>query len=235
MNPLSSRNDQPVEVKIGENLQLVTDEPVGFEKEPVEVQDCRKITDHFRGICRIYPNLMKENRRMWTCNRLDLETLGSQPINMPKNLLNHWVEVHQDFTWFNRSVLEESIEYTSNEWKHLQNRKMSTCNQLDLESRGSWPTMAKNFTVVGPHCGASLVESVEHMFFSHPLAQQVWHYIANIIWQFFAKRGNLGPHKFLFQWSNVFLIDLVAKHWNCSVVFGFFLEECSPVDYASLA
>ena len=27
-------------------------------------------------------------------------------------------------------ILEESKEYTSNEWK--QNRKMSTCNQLDL-------------------------------------------------------------------------------------------------------
>ena len=50
---------------IGENRQLVTD-------EPVEVQDYRKITDHFRGIYRIYPNLIKENRRMSTCNRLDL-------------------------------------------------------------------------------------------------------------------------------------------------------------------
>ena len=28
---------------IGENRQLVTDEPVEFEKEPVEVQDCRKL------------------------------------------------------------------------------------------------------------------------------------------------------------------------------------------------
>ena len=28
---------------------------------------------------------MKENRRMWTCNRLDLPTLRSQPV-MPKNL-----------------------------------------------------------------------------------------------------------------------------------------------------
>ena len=39
----------------------------------------RRITDHFRGISRIYPNLIKENRRMSTCNRLDLHTLGSQP------------------------------------------------------------------------------------------------------------------------------------------------------------
>jgi hypothetical protein len=66
---------------IGENRQFVTD-------EPVDVQDCRKMIDHFSGIYRIYPNLMKENRRMSTCNRLDLQALGSQPI-MPKNLPEH--------------------------------------------------------------------------------------------------------------------------------------------------
>ena len=27
---------------------------------------------------------------MSTCNRLDLQTLGSQPV-MPKNLLDHWL------------------------------------------------------------------------------------------------------------------------------------------------
>jgi hypothetical protein len=47
---------------IGENRQqLVSDEPVKFKKSPVEVQDCRKITDHFRGKCRIYSNLIKED------------------------------------------------------------------------------------------------------------------------------------------------------------------------------
>ena len=30
---------------IRENRQLVTNEPVEFEKEPLEVQGCRKITD----------------------------------------------------------------------------------------------------------------------------------------------------------------------------------------------
>ena len=46
---------------IGENWQLVTDEPVEFEKELVEVQDSKrnKIADHLRGIYGIYPNLMK--------------------------------------------------------------------------------------------------------------------------------------------------------------------------------
>ena len=46
---------------IGENQQLLIDELVEFEEKPVEVQDNRKITDHFRGICRIYCNLIKEN------------------------------------------------------------------------------------------------------------------------------------------------------------------------------
>ena len=32
---------------IEENRQLVTNEPVEFEEKQVEVQDCRKITDHF--------------------------------------------------------------------------------------------------------------------------------------------------------------------------------------------
>jgi hypothetical protein len=76
---------------IGENRQLVTDELVEFEKEQVEIhQDCRKITDHSRGIYRIYPNLINEIWRMPTCNRLDLQTLGGfQPILMPKNLPHH--------------------------------------------------------------------------------------------------------------------------------------------------
>ena len=46
-----------------------------------------------------------------------------------------------------------------------------------------------------PHCGLPIVKSVEHIFFTCPLAQQVWHYVANIIWQLFAKRGNLGLRK----------------------------------------
>ena len=65
---------------IGENRHLVTNKPVEFKKELVEVEDWRKITDHFRGIYRMYPNLMKENRRISTCNILDLQTLGSQLV-----------------------------------------------------------------------------------------------------------------------------------------------------------
>ena len=56
-----------------------------------KVQDCRMITGRFRGICRTeYPNLIKENWRMSSCNRLDLQTLGPQLVIMPQNLPNHW-------------------------------------------------------------------------------------------------------------------------------------------------
>ena len=77
---------------IGEDRQLVTYELVDFEKYPVEVQDCMKITDCFRGIYIIYPNFIKEIQRMSTCNRLDLQTLGSQPVMpkiSPKDLPDH--------------------------------------------------------------------------------------------------------------------------------------------------
>ena len=37
---------------IGKNRQLVIDEPVEFEKQPVEIRNCKKITDHFRGLYR---------------------------------------------------------------------------------------------------------------------------------------------------------------------------------------
>ena len=46
-----------------------------------------------------------------------------------------------------------------------------------------------------PNCGPSSVEPVEHRFYSCPLTQQGWRYVANIIWQLFAKRRNLGPRK----------------------------------------
>ena len=80
---------------IGENRQLGTDEPVEFEKNPVEGQTFRRIPDHFLGIYRIYRNLMKENRRMSTWNRLDMQTLGSQPV-MSKNLPDHWCCLHHE-------------------------------------------------------------------------------------------------------------------------------------------
>ena len=53
-----------------ENQLLVTDEPVEFEKQPAEVQDIRKITNHFRGNFRVYLRFTKESWKMSTCNLL---------------------------------------------------------------------------------------------------------------------------------------------------------------------
>ena len=59
----------------GENRLRVTD-------ESVEVQDFMKVLDHFRGIYRIYFNLMKESRKMLACDQLDLQTLEIQPFRV---------------------------------------------------------------------------------------------------------------------------------------------------------
>ena len=47
---LQTLGSRPVMLIIGENRQLVTGEPVEFEKQPVEVQDCRRITDHLKEL-----------------------------------------------------------------------------------------------------------------------------------------------------------------------------------------
>ena len=101
---------------IGENRQLVTDEPVEFEKQLVEVQDCKRITDHFRGIYRKYPTFIKENWRMSTCSRLDLQTLGSQPIIMSKNLPDQWLHMHWHATfacpmWFTKKISIKILDF----------------------------------------------------------------------------------------------------------------------------
>ena len=56
----------------GSNAPVVTDAPVEFENQAVEVQDYRKITDHFEQIFGIYLKLIKRNRKLALRNRLDL-------------------------------------------------------------------------------------------------------------------------------------------------------------------
>ena len=55
----------------------------------VDLNDVMKIlgmfTHRFRGICGIYPELIKENRKMSTCNRLDLGALGCRPVLVKKS------------------------------------------------------------------------------------------------------------------------------------------------------
>ena len=56
----------------------------------------------------------------------------------------------------------------------------------------------------GPRCGSKSVELVEHRFFSCPLVEQGWRYVANIMWELFAKRGNLGPRKLFYMMQCLF-------------------------------
>ena len=58
-----------------ENWLLGKDEPIEFEKQPVEVNAFMKITAHCRGLRRVYLNLLTNNQKMSTCNRLDLKTI----------------------------------------------------------------------------------------------------------------------------------------------------------------
>jgi hypothetical protein len=71
-----------------DNGPLVTDEPVECKNQPVQVQNLRGITDFFRETYGIYLKSIKKTQKITTCNRLDLETLGSS-LNMFKNLPGH--------------------------------------------------------------------------------------------------------------------------------------------------
>ena len=48
-------------------------ELVEFEKNPVEIQDCKRIANHVRRFFITYLKYIKVNRDITTCNRLDLK------------------------------------------------------------------------------------------------------------------------------------------------------------------
>jgi hypothetical protein len=73
----------------GENQLLVTNEPVGFPKYLVKIK--RKKFDRLYGLYRICIISKKKYRKVTTCNRLDLKTLGFRLI-MSKNLPINWFE-----------------------------------------------------------------------------------------------------------------------------------------------
>ena len=61
-------------------------------------------------IYRIYPKLIKEKRKMSTCNQSDLQTLGSQPVITTKNLPDHWTR----FTSFSGFLPAQPFTKSSN-------------------------------------------------------------------------------------------------------------------------
>ena len=60
----------------GENQPLVIDEPVGLKNNRLKFKMIGKLPIILKGIHRIHLNLMKNKRRISTCNWLNLEILG---------------------------------------------------------------------------------------------------------------------------------------------------------------
>ena len=76
-----------------ENQPLVTTEPVEFEKWSVEVQGFSKNYSSFQtNMWNILKILNDKIRKITTCNRLDLETLGFSPV-VPKHLPGLWSQL----------------------------------------------------------------------------------------------------------------------------------------------
>ena len=65
-----------------------------------EVQDCRRGTDHFRGIYRIYLNLITDNRRMSTCKPVGLVSarISTGYAQESPRSLNHSHSSHLELT-----------------------------------------------------------------------------------------------------------------------------------------
>ena len=96
------------------NRQLVADEPVEFEKEPVEVRDFRRITDHFRGIHRRinllkWPKAVKpEDVNLWS-GRTNRQLGTDEPVEFEKT--TGWRKFKTTAGKL-PIFLEEFIEYT---------------------------------------------------------------------------------------------------------------------------
>ena len=76
-------------------FSVVTNEPVEFEKQLVEVQGFSKITDHFKGICAIYLKLIKKPKRSqhvtswsWKHYRILNDYAQKSPWTLLTNVLN---------------------------------------------------------------------------------------------------------------------------------------------------
>ena len=76
-----------------------------------------------------------------------------------------------------------------------------------------------------PHCGPWSVKSMKHRFYNCPLAQQMWRYVANIIWKNHLPKERTSVHGNPFLWCNgFFFINLCARHFNDLVAYGCFWE-----------
>ena len=105
MNRLSLKNDRLKFKTIG--------------KLPIILEECIEYT----------PIVMKENRRMSTCNRLDLITLGSQPV-MPKNLPDHWTKYHKPYR--PTKGLHKTFKWSSTLGHRHSTVSFCNCHELDI-------------------------------------------------------------------------------------------------------
>ena len=125
----------------------------------------------------MYPNLIKENRRMSTCNRLDLQTLASQLI-MPKNLPDHCLQLTFKYMGFGICHIHingKGVCWTQIHGKHVFGRRSNPADfgRLPLDSHPyihgtsvleCWflavylklCTIAKKFISSDPHLGRPL-------------------------------------------------------------------------------
>ena len=112
---------------------------------------------------------MKENRRMSTCNRLDLESVGSQPI-MPKNLPDLF-----------RLLIYENF----NEWKILGNHRFASLS-------AGLPLMWVVIGTVLVLCWATYL-LVARLYAKEPVCQVIW-----TTWRFSGHR--LSPQAGFLSW-----------------------------------
>ena len=120
----------------------------------VEIQDCRKITNHYRGIYRIYPNLIKENWRMSTCNWSDLQTLGSQLI-MPKTLKRlDWASTKRIWQPFFCQIASKRLDWIPIKVRLHFASNIHSKTRLTLHQRKTWQlyqTTSFRETYMNPH------------------------------------------------------------------------------------
>ena len=88
---------------IGKNRQLVTDDPVEFEKQPVEAQDC-SLPDHCS--CLIETLFRSDKRILHSFNQSESINSHEQTIYI-KNMLIVWREFSQILALAGTPHLEE--------------------------------------------------------------------------------------------------------------------------------
>ena len=145
----------------------------------------QKITNWFKGICRIVLYLVKKIWKMSTRNWLTLETLGSQPL-MPKNLvlITHllqevkWSYLRINLTWIPSWALWST-------WKMKQLHDEVVCRICYMHP-----------CVLSPHAGCEL----------HCFVESVWVTTCFGFFVFWRKKANKANAKCIKNQENTFTL-----------------------------